>query len=228
MATRPLLQSGTVLVLTVWVLGLTILGVYTFGLGRHHTFFQNSLWSTTLLSIGFFAFVTTGLYRGVKLRNTMGSLADKLPFRAKKGKDQGNSSFIEGTDIFTSFPSSGGSNASSSIPSDASSSCGGFELGDLGEAEGCGAILLGILAWSVAGLVLAFVLWFFGEVLLVAVGMFMAMLYWIFYRALRLVFRHSPQTRGHFFKSVRYGLVYTFLYNSWIYGIFLLLAYLQS
>ncbi len=101
-------------------------------------------------------------------------------------------------------------------------------MGDLGEAEGCGAILLGILAWSVAGLVLAFVLWFFGEVLLVAVGMFMAMLYWIFYRALRLVFRHSPQTRGHFFKSVRYGLVYTFLYNSWIYGIFLLLAYLQS
>ncbi len=89
-------------------------------------------------------------------------------------------------------------------------------------------MLAGILLWILAAVVLSVVLFLFGEVLLVAVFAFMAMLYWVFFRALRLVFRHSHQTKGRLLASLGFGLVYTLLYNSWIYGIFLLVEYFRS
>ncbi|WP_066835981.1 hypothetical protein [Rufibacter ruber] len=211
---RPLLNSSTVFSLTLLVLGLTVLGVYLFGLGRHHTFFQNSLLSTTLLSVVFFGFVSVGLYRGIKLRDTLGKVTDRIPFRRKK-QNGDRSSLLNLGDFFSGF-----SNKSSSGSTDSS-----FDVGDLGGDEGCLAGILAVLAWVAAAVVLSVVLWLFGEVLLVALFAFMAMLYWIFYRALRLVFRHSHQTRGRGWASLGYGLVYTLLYNSWIYGIYLLLAY---
>ncbi|MGV3541020.1 MAG: hypothetical protein ACO1OQ_14490 [Rufibacter sp.] len=211
---RPFLNSSTVFTLTLLVLGLTVLGVYLFGLGRYHTFFQNSLLSTTLLSIVFFAFVSVGLYRGVKLRDTLGKVTDKIPFRRDKQKGD-RSSLLNLGDFFSGFTGKSSSGSSDS----------GFDLGDLGGDEGCLAGLLAVLAWIAAAVVISVVLFLFGEVLLVAVFAFMGMLYWIFYRALRLVFRHSHQTRGRGWASLGYGLVYTLLYNSWIYGIFLLVAY---
>ncbi|GAA4371648.1 hypothetical protein GCM10023186_00290 [Hymenobacter koreensis] len=56
---------------------------------------------------------------------------------------------------------------------------------------------------------------------------FAAMLYWIFFRALRLVFRHSAECKGQLGKSIRYGLIYTLLYNGWLYSIILLGHYVR-
>ncbi len=212
---RPLLNSKTVFFITLLVLALTIVGVYAFGLGRHHTFFQNSLLSTTLLSIAFFGFVSIGLYRGVKLRDTLGNVADRFSLRRGKGEDR--SSLLNLADALPSFSKGGSSGSSGSS----------FDF-DFDDGEGCLAVLVGILLWIVTAVVLSVVLWLFGEVLVVAVGMFMAMLYWVFFRALRLVFRHSRQTKGRLVPSLGYGLLYTFLYNSWIYGIFVLVEYLRG
>ncbi|WP_125077833.1 hypothetical protein [Rufibacter latericius] len=76
------------------------------------------------------------------------------------------------------------------------------------------AALTGILLWILTAVVVGIVVWLFGEVLLVVVAVLMAMLYWIFFRALRLVFRHSHHTKGCLFSSLWCGLVYTLLYNS--------------
>ncbi|MFC6998759.1 hypothetical protein [Rufibacter roseus] len=218
LSSRPLLNSTTVFTLTLLVLGMTVLGVYLFGLGRHHTFFQNSLLSTTLLSVVFFAFVCSGLYRGVKLRDTLGRVTDKIPFRRKnKNSGQSSSNLIDVSGLLPSF--------SKSSSTDSGGGGSSFDFGDFGDGEGFVAVIVGVLAWVAAAVVLSVVLFLFGEVLLVAIFAFIAMLYWIFFRALRLVFRHSHQTKGKFFSSIGYGLLYTVLYNSWIYAIFLLVEY---
>jgi hypothetical protein len=215
---RYLLNSTTVFSLTLLVLGLTVLGVYLFGLGREHTFFQNSLLSTSILSVVFFAFVATGLYRGVKLKDTLGQVTDKIPFRKKNKDGSSSSSLLNIGDVLPSFPGKASDSTNGSS----------FDIGDLGGDEGCVGVLVGVLVWVAVALALSIVLWLFGEILLVALFAFMAMLYWIFFRALRLVFRHSHQTRGRLMASLGYGLVYTLLYNSWIYGIFFMLAYLRQ
>jgi hypothetical protein len=64
-------------------------------------------------------------------------------------------------------------------------------------------------------------------VLVIVVLTFIAMLYWIFFRALRLVFKNSNKSKGDLIESVKWGLTYTTLYNFWIYGIFMLTIYLK-
>ncbi|WP_066509569.1 hypothetical protein [Rufibacter sp. DG15C] len=215
---RYLLNSTTVFSLTLLVLGLTVIGVYLFGLGREHTFFQNSLLSTSILSVVFSAFVSIGLYGGVKLKDTLGQVTDKIPFRKKNKDGSSGGSWLSMGDFMPSFPGK----------SSDSSSSNSFDVGDLGGDEGCVGVLVGIVVWLAVALALSIALWLFGEILLVALFAFMAMLYWIFFRALRLVFRHSHQTRGRLTASIGYGLVYTLVYNSWIYAIFILVEYLRG
>ena len=47
----------------------------------------------------------------------------------------------------------------------------------------------------------------------------LAMLYWVFFRALKLVFSKSDETKGNFVKSIVYSLGYTILFTGWIFGI---------
>jgi hypothetical protein len=54
------------------------------------------------------------------------------------------------------------------------------------------------------------------------------MLYWIFFRALRLVFKNSNRAKGSLLESIKWGVVYTTLYNFWIYGIFYITSFLQT
>src|SRR5687767_12747920 len=68
------ISARTVFRISLWVLLLTILGVYFWGLGQHNTFFENSIISTTILSLAFFLFITIGLYRGVKLKDNLGRI----------------------------------------------------------------------------------------------------------------------------------------------------------
>jgi len=60
---------------------------------------------------------------------------------------------------------------------------------------------------------------FFETVVWVMLMIFLGMLYWVFFRALRLVFKNSVKCKGDFSKSVLLGLGYTLLYTSWMYGI---------
>jgi len=90
------------------------------------------------------------------------------------------------------------------------------------------SIVISILLWIVTAVLLAVLLWLFGQLLVISLVAFAAMLYWIFFRALRLVFKNSKRTKGDLPMSVIYGVFYTFLYNFWIYGILFLVAYFKG
>jgi len=79
--TLTLINSKNTFIITLMVMALTILGVYFWGLGQHHTFFENSFITTTILSVSFFLFITVGLYRGVKLKDNLGAVTDKVKFQ---------------------------------------------------------------------------------------------------------------------------------------------------
>jgi len=190
--TYKLVETKDLFIVSLIVIVLTILAVYLWGLGQHHTFFENSVISTTVISIAFFVFITTGLYNGVKLKDNVGRITDKF----KR---------VDAVDIPSELPS--------------------VEPIDIG--EGIAGIIVGILLWIVVAILLAVSLWIFSNVLVLVVMTFVAMLYWIFFRALRLVFKNSNKSKGDLMESVKWGLSYTLLYNFWIYGIFILTTYLK-
>jgi hypothetical protein len=190
--TYRLIESKDVFKISLIVTVLTVLGVYFWGLGRHNTFFENSIISTTILSLAFFSFITIGLFNGVKLKDNLGQIVDKF-----KTVD------------------------TSSISPDLASS------GPIDVGEGIAGIIIGILLWIVMAIVLSIALWIFSNVLVIAILTFIAMLYWVFFRALRLVFKNSNKSKGDLMESIKWGFTYTILYNFWIYGIFILTTYLK-
>lgn len=191
--TYRMIETKSVFTISLIVIGLTILAVYFWGLGRHNTFFENSIISTTILSLAFFSFITIGLFYGVKLKDNLGKIIDDF-----KTVDTPST-----TEIISSGPM------------------------DMHVSDGIGGIILSILLWIVMAVVLSIALWIFSNVLVIAVLTFIAMLYWIFFRALRLVFKNSNKSKGDLLQSMKWGLAYTVLYNFWIYGIFILTDYLN-
>lgn len=88
--------------------------------------------------------------------------------------------------------------------------------------DGIAGILLNIIFWIIATIAIGYLFFVFGAIIWITVLIFMAMLYWIFFRALRLVFKKAPECKGNLQKSILYGIVHTILYNFWIYGIILI------
>jgi hypothetical protein len=109
---------------------------------------------------------------------------------------------------------------------DDANSLGGGHMADIGTDAGFletvhdpEGIIVSLILWFVVSVLLGVFLWFFSTVLWTGILAFMAMLYWIFFRALRLVFKNRGKCRGNLSKSFLYGLMYTLLYTSWIYGV---------
>jgi hypothetical protein len=193
--TYTLISSKSVFRVSLLVALLTIVGVFLFGLGTHSTFFENSMLSTTILSIAFFLFITIGLYRGVKLKHDAGNVMDNIKFDSTPG--------------VTSDPNY-------PIPTP-----------DLDIADSIEGILLAIVLWILWAILVVVILWLFEATFAVVIAAFAAMLYWIFFRAMRLVFKNSSKAKGKIWDSIRLGVVHTVLYNFWIYGILILIAYLK-
>jgi hypothetical protein len=177
---------------TIIVSTLTVIGIWLFGLGQHRTIYENSILSTSILSVAFFLFLTIGLYNGIKLKDDLGKITDKI--KIDKMPDL-----------------SGGLELPSGLP-------------DMG--EGIAGVILGILAWVLFSVLLLLFIWLFGAIVWTMILVFAAMLYWIFFRALRLVFKNSNKCKDNLTTSIAYGLGYTALYNFWIYGIILATHYL--
>lgn len=193
----PFLRVKSVVQISFLVVSLTLISVYFWGLGQHRTFFENSMISITVLSTAFFLFVTIGLYRGVNVVHE--------PHDEKVSPETKVDSLRTTADLAT-----------------------GFETPDISiDGDDLGSILMSILLWIGWAILVAMAVWFFSEVILVAISSFAAMLYWIFFRALRLIFNNSNQCRGNIWESLRNGAFYTVLYNFWIYGIFVFLEFLR-
>ena len=93
--------------------------------------------------------------------------------------------------------------------------------------DGIGGIILGVILWLFFTFVAVFLLYFLGVFFWSSALVFSGMLYWIFFRALRLVFKNVRFCKGNLFRSTTYGFLYSFLYISWIYGVIFLLHFLQ-
>ncbi|MES2544848.1 MAG: hypothetical protein V4548_08175 [Bacteroidota bacterium] len=183
---RTLLNTKNIFTITLIVVTLTILSVWFYGIGKHKTIIENSLISTSILSVGFFLFISIGLYKGLKIKDNIGKITDQFDFKK-----------IEHLKDFT--------------PSDSTP--------DIG--EGIIGIIFSIIFWIIASIIIGYLFFLFGAIIWFTILIFMAMLYWIFFRALRLVFKKSNECNGNLQKSIIYGLAYTLLYNFWIYGIIL-------
>lgn len=111
--------------------------------------------------------------------------------------------------------------------SDKTPEIGSFDFDIPAVGDGIGGIIVSIIAWLFFSIVLVFLLYFLGVFFWAVILLFAAMLYWIFFRALRLVFKNSKYCRGNLAKSLGFGVFYSFLYLSWIYGIIYLVNYLN-
>ena len=188
---RRFINTRSLFPISLIVIVLTILSVWFYGIGKHQTVIENSLISTSILSISFFLFISISLYNGTKLKDNIGKITDR--FDTKK---------IEYLKEIT--------------PENAD----GFDVG-----EGFGGIIISIILWIFATLVISYLFFLLGAIVWLSVLIFLAMLYWIFFRALRLIFKKSAECNGNVEKSVFYGIIYTMLYNFWIYGIIFLTEY---
>jgi len=103
----------------------------------------------------------------------------------------------------------------------------GFEMDIPDTGDGIGGFILSILLWFIFSILLIFVSHFFGLFFWTAVFLLGAILYWIFFRALRLVFKNSGKCKGNFLKSIGFGIFYSLLYISWVYGVIFLIKYLN-
>ena len=79
---RNLIDSKKIFTISLLSVLITILSVWYYGIGKHATVIENSLISTSILSIAFFLFITINLYNGAKLKDNLGKLTDK--FDSKK------------------------------------------------------------------------------------------------------------------------------------------------
>ena len=79
---RTLINAKNIFIISIIVVTLTIISVWFYGIGNHKTVIENSLISTSILSISFFLFISISLYNGVKLKDNLGKLTNK--FDSKK------------------------------------------------------------------------------------------------------------------------------------------------
>ena len=199
----PLWSTKAILLISLPV--VVTIAVLVFVLSDRSLFVQTEL-TLLIISLCLFAFLTIGLYRGVRLE--------------RPEKDQLNRSIVQ-------FESRDGASGPwwrdlpyfllSINPPDLSR----VELPHVGlphdvdiedDLLGClGAIIL----WIAAALLLMVLLWLLTQ-FIAALPVFAAVLYWIFYRALRVVFARSRACKGRLLPSMGYGLFYTVLYSGWM------------
>lgn len=89
-----------------------------------------------------------------------------------------------------------------------------------------GHVLVDIFLWILALIVILVFLYFFSVFLWAIILGIAGMLYWIYYRAVKLVFRKGRQCRQNLAASMTYAFYYTILYSCWIYAIILGLHYI--
>jgi hypothetical protein len=188
---RTLIDSKKIFTISLIVILITILSVWLYGIGEHKTVIENSLISTSILSITFFLFITISLYYGTKLKDNLGKITDN--FDSKK------LNFLKKMDPEGGF--------GDSIP----------EIG-----EGIVGIIMNIILWVLVSVIISYLFFALGTVIWLSILTFLGMLYWIFFRAMRLIFKKSSECKGNIGRSIFYGFTYTVLYNFWIYGIILL------
>ena len=91
-------------------------------------------------------------------------------------------------------------------------SIGFFEAGD-----GILGVIMSIVLWIVVSIIVFFLLVMIANLLWGMLSILGVVLYWLYYRALRLALVKSRICRRNLWKSIGYALLYTLLYTGWLY-----------
>jgi len=102
----------------------------------------------------------------------------------------------------------------------------GSHLDVLEFADGIVTFILSLILWLILSAVLLILILVLANVIWGAIFILGIIVYWVFYRAFRLVFLKSRICQGNLVLSLRYSLWYTFLYTGWIYVLVLSSRYL--
>lgn len=100
-----------------------------------------------------------------------------------------------------------------------------FDAPDLD--EGFLGIVLGIVIWFLFTLALTLLLFLLSAFLWAGFILLVIAIYWVFIRALKVIFSKSPTCENNLIKSMGFALTYTFLYVGWIYGMVYIAALFQ-
>ena len=182
-AKETYLKGKSVFIISIIVIGITVLTVYWSGINFNRTVTSNLYLSLGIIGTCLFIFMTYGLYTGIEI-------IDNFP----KYKD------FKSRDVIGS---------SGELP----------DVANVDIGEGIEGIILSVILWIavtiffvIALIVLEAIFWF-------SLSVITTMLYWVFFRALKLVFSKKDETRGNIQSSVIYSLGYTTLFTGWIFGI---------
>ncbi len=151
-------------------------------------------WQLTLLalSVCLFTFLTVGLYRGVRLER---------PEPAKI-----NPSGVGPVEILPGIPGSTIEPIHVDLPG----------LPDSGDdLAGC---LVSLATWLIATILVAFIVWLAAQILIIGLPALLLGTYWVYYRALRIVFTKSRACKGKIRASLGNALLYTTLYMGWLFA----------
>lgn len=85
--------------------------------------------------------------------------------------------------------------------------------------DGVGGLIASILIWIGMSILFVVLLLLIEAIFWFSLFVLIAMLYWVFFRALKLVFNKSLHTKGNLTLSAYYSFIYTFLYLSWLFTI---------
>lgn len=185
------LKGKSVFIVSLLVIGITILTVYLTGINYNRSITSSFYLSLAIIALSLFLFMTYGLYTGI-------GLIDNFPKfrRFKTGHLIGNNS---------------------ATPT--------IELPSVG--DGIGGLIISILLWIGMSVLVVVLLIILEAIFWFSLFIILAMLYWVFFRALKLVFNKSKDTKGDIRISAVYALSYTLLYVGWIFGIVYLTEIVQ-
>lgn len=182
---------------------IIIISTLFWGLGKEKTLIQISLYSVTFIDLCMLIYLFIGLYSGED-------------FDESDEHSPGNTNMVPWkiSNVLKKY------NSSTPIPLDGFFNSANFSDG----IEGC---LVQILLWIVISIVIFVAIYFLGDILIAAYIIFSNALYWIFWRASRIVFAYGSITRGSILKSLGIATACTALYSSWIFGIIGLIYYIK-
>ncbi len=152
-------------------------------------------WNLALaaVALGLFLLLAGGLYQGVRLARPRPADADVRPMMPRR------------------LPLVDAAPALGSI---------GVELPEMSDAgDNLAGCLVTFMLWLAATILITILTWLAIEFLVIVLPALLLGVYWIYYRALRLVFSKSRLCRGRLRLSLGYALLYTFVYTGWLFAV---------
>ena len=202
----PILSIKVVVLVSLPV--IVAITVLVFVLSDRSVFAESQI-TLAIISLCLFVFLTTGLYRGVRLERPG---KDELDRTIQQFESRAQATGAPRSDLLGLLFSFGPPDLSHvSLPH--------LDLPDISDGGddlvGC---LVTLVLWIGVLVLLTILLWLLVQ-FISALPIFAVVLYWIFYRALRVVFAKSRTCHGRLLRSMEYGLLYTLLYTGWVFAL---------